>query len=117
MSVTATNPAADTTAYTELTDELAKVLAAVEASDDGQIETPPGTTAALSVLARLGFIHATHDGGWFAETAGREALAAREAAAAAAARKKLVDSYAAVVAELHAIGRRAALAEQGGDRG
>lgn len=104
MSVTATNPEAEPGAYTELTNELAKVLAAVEACDgDGQTESPPATTAALSVLARLGFIHAGQDGGWFAETAGREALAARKAAAVAAARQKLINAYAAVVAELHAI--------------
>lgn len=111
-------------AVVELTDELAKTLAAVV---DNTLEYPddddnaPAANAlvdyerrrarqqkteqdaTLSVLASLGLIHATHDGRWFAELAGREALGAREAAAEAARRRKLVEAWASAVAELHAI--------------
>lgn len=116
MSLT-TTPAVTT--EPELTDELAEVLAAVLAgtigaspSDSPAAEltaveirraerTRDKQNAALSVLRQLGYVHPTHDGGWFLEHAGREALAARDAAKEAARVQALRALYAAAVAELH----------------
>lgn len=120
----------DTSRGPELTDELAEVLAAVADNtldlasepDDAEpawrrrqaVEKRAARLTALSLLEHLGYVSTDDDGEWFDTPAGREALAARQAALEAETRRKVAASYEAVAAELHAIADAIASVPTGG---